>query len=285
MIHLKNISYAYAKNRPVLTDVSLEMKAGHIYGLLGENGAGKSTLLKSIAGLVFPQQGDIRVMGHQPAKRNPSFLSQLFFIPEEFSLPPVRISRYLDTYAPFYRDFDRTLFNRLLADFGVIPDAHLEQLSFGQKKKVFIAFGLATQTRLLLMDEPTNGLDIPSKSQFRKIMATAITDDRCFIISTHQVRDLDNLIDGLVILSDRHVALAATVEQICRHLAFKSVKETTNDMIYTEQTLSGIHAVLPNTGQEETNIDMELFFKAVLFQAPRIISLLNSVTLHHEQHI
>ncbi len=285
MIHLKNISYAYAKNRPVLTDVSLDIKAGHIYGLLGENGAGKSTLLKSMAGLVFPQQGDIRVMGYQPAKRTPEFLSQLFFIPEEFTLPPVRISRYLDTYAPFYRDFDRTLFNRLLSDFGLSPGAHLEQLSFGQKKKVFIAFGLATQTRLLLMDEPTNGLDIPSKSQFRKIMATAITEDRYFIISTHQVRDLDNLIDGLVILSDRHVALAATVEQICRHLAFKSVKETTDDMIYTEQTLSGIHAVLPNTGQEETNIDIELFFKAVLFKAPQIIPLLNPAILHHEQHI
>lgn len=285
MVHLQNISYAYTKSRPVLTGVNLDIRSGHIYGLLGENGAGKSTLLKSMAGLVFPQQGDIRVMGYQPAKRTPEFLSQLFFIPEEFTLPPVRISQYLDTYTPFYRNFDRALFQRLLTDFDIAHDAHLEQLSFGQKKKVFIAFGLATNTRLLLMDEPTNGLDIPSKSQFRKIMATALTEDRCFIISTHQVRDLDNLIDGLIILSNQRIALSASVEQICQHLAFKSVKEITDEMVYTEQTLTGVHAILPNTKAEETKIDIELFFKAVLLQEPQITQLLTTANLHHEQHV
>lgn len=285
MIHLQNISYAYRKSRPVFTGVNLDIKPGHIYGLLGENGAGKSTLLKSLAGLVFPQHGDIRVMGYQPAKRAPEFLSQLFFIPEEFTLPPVRLSRYLDTYTPFYRDFDRILFDRLLTDFDIGNDVHLEELSFGQKKKVFIAFGLATKTRLLLMDEPTNGLDIPSKSQFRKIMATALSDDRCFIISTHQVRDLDNLIDELIILSNRRIVLAASVEQICQHLAFKSTAETTDDMLYAEQTLTGVHAILPNTKAEETRIDIELFFKAVSVKGPQITQVLTSAIPHHEQHI
>ncbi|MGV3762752.1 ABC transporter ATP-binding protein [Parapedobacter sp.] len=285
MIHLQNISYAYRKSRPVLTDVHLDVKPGHIYGLLGENGAGKSTLLKSLAGLVFPQQGEISVMGYQPAHRTPEFLSQLFFIPEEFTLPPVRLSRYLDTYTPFYRDFDRGLFNQLLTDFDIGHDVHLEELSFGQKKKVFIAFGLATKTRLLLMDEPTNGLDIPSKSQFRKILATALTEDRCFIISTHQVRDLDNLIDELIILGNQRIVLAASVEQICQRLAFKSVKEMTDNMLYAEQTLTGVHAILPNTDAEETRIDIELFFKAVALKGPQITQIFTPAIPHHEQHV
>jgi len=136
MVHLQNISYAYHRSRPVLSDVNLAIEPGHIYGLLGENGAGKSTLLKSLAGLVFPQYGDISVMGYQPAARTPEFLSQVFVIPEEFTLPPVRLPRYLDTYTPFYRDFDRVLFDQLLADFDIGSDVHLEQLSYGQKKKV-----------------------------------------------------------------------------------------------------------------------------------------------------
>lgn len=285
MVHLQNISYAYHRSRPVLSDVNLAIKPGHIYGLLGENGAGKSTLLKSLAGLVFPQYGDISVMGYQPAARTPEFLSQVFVIPEEFTLPPVRLSRYLDTYTPFYRDFDRVLFDQLLADFDICSDVQLEQLSYGQKKKVFIAFGLATKTRLLLMDEPTNGLDIPSKSQFRKIMATALSEDRCFIISTHQVRDLDNLIDELIILGNQRVVLAASIEQICQSFAFKSAAEMTDDMLYAEQTLTGVHAILPNTQAEETRIDIELFFKAALVKGSQITHVLTQATRHHEQHI
>src|SRR5690554_935775 len=243
MIYLKNIFHAYHKNRPVLSDINLEIKAGHIYGLLGENGAGKSTLLKAIAGMVFPQQGKVTVLGHRSSQRTPEFLSQLFFIPEEFTLPPVKISKYLDTYAPFYKDFDRDLFYRLISDFDISENAYLYQLSFGQKKKVFIAFGLATQTRLLLMDEPTNGLDIPSKSQFRKIIASTLTENRCIIISTHQVRDLDNLIDELIILNNERITLSTSIDHICEQLTFKVLKETNEKVIYAEQTISGIYAI------------------------------------------
>ncbi|HLT41627.1 MAG TPA: ABC transporter ATP-binding protein [Sphingobacteriaceae bacterium] len=285
MINLKNVSHAYHKNRPVLSDINLEIKAGHIYGLLGENGAGKSTLLKAIAGMVFPQQGEVTVLGHRPLERTPEFLSQLFFIPEEFSLPPVKISTYLDTYAPFYKDFDQDLFYQLISDFDVIEAAYLDQLSFGQKKKVFIAFGLATQTRLLLMDEPTNGLDIPSKSQFRKIIASTLTEDRCIIISTHQVRDLDNLIDELIILSKERIVLSASIDQICTQLSFKVLKETNEKVVYAEQTISGINAILANTEQEDTKIDIELFFKAMLLKEPQLSQLLKPTTINHEQHI
>ena len=285
MINLKNVSYAYHKKRPVLSTINLEIKAGHIYGLLGENGAGKSTLLKMIGGMVFPQTGEVDVMGHCPAERTPEFLSQLFFIPEEFTLPPVKIAKYLDTYAQFYKDFNEELFYKLVKDFDIEATAHLDQLSFGQKKKVFIAFGLATQTRLLLMDEPTNGLDIPSKSQFRKVIASVLTEDRCIIISTHQVRDLDNLIDALIMINKERIALNASMDEIGRCLSFKVLKETNEKVIYGEQSLSGIQAILPNTEQEDTRIDIELFFKGMLLKETELLELLTPTTIHHEQHV
>lgn len=282
MIHLQQVSFAYQKNRTVLDSVSLELEAGRIYGLLGENGAGKSTLLKCLSGLVFPQHGEVRVLGHRPARRSPEFLSQLFFIPEEFSLPQVSIPRYVHTYAPFYSAFDHTEFNRLLTGFNIDADAHLNQLSFGQRKKVFIAFGLATQTPLVIMDEPTNGLDIPSKSQFRKLMASAVSDDRCLIISTHQVRDLDNLIDELVILNDKKIALKASIADLNERLAFKTMSLADPTAIYTESTLNGMYHILPNSTNEHTRFDMELFFKAFLLKQAEFTRLFELISSDHD---
>ncbi|GAA4786936.1 ABC transporter ATP-binding protein [Olivibacter ginsenosidimutans] len=285
MITVKNISYAYRKNKAVLEQINLHFKAGHIYGLLGENGAGKTTLLKSLAGLVFPLSGDIEALGHEPAKRSPDFLAEIFFIPEDFVLPAVTPKRYLQVMAPFYPKFNHELFYQFMEEFSIPQETNLEQLSFGQRKKVLIAFGLATKTRILLMDEPTNGLDIPSKSQFRKVMACELTEDRCFIISTHQVRDLDNLIDELVILSQTRMVLATSMQQISETLVFKVFHEVPADALYAEQSISGVKAILLNTLKEDTKIDIELFFKSLLLVPNKIISALNNKTINHEQYI
>lgn len=282
MINLQHVSFAYRKSRSVLEDVDLTLQAGQIYGLLGENGAGKSTLLKCLAGLVFPQKGEVRVMGHRPADRKPEFLSQLFFIPEEFNLPSVSIARYVRTYAPFYTAFDHDRFHQLLEGFDIDAGGHIAELSFGQRKKVFIAFGLATQTRLLIMDEPTNGLDIPSKSQFRKLMATALTDERCFVISTHQVRDLENLIDTLIILNDKRIALTSSVSELSEQFAFKILPHTDPEAIYSERTLHGMYNILPNETGEHTRLDMELFFKAFLLKQPEMSQFSNLKPCSHD---
>jgi len=284
MVTIKNASYAYRKGKMVLENINLHLKAGCIYGLLGENGVGKTTLLKSLAGLVFPKDGEIDVLGFRPGKRQPDFLKEIFMIPEDFSLPPVKIQRYVQTLAPFYPEFNYQQFDALLGEFSVPIDAGLDKISFGQRKKVLIAFGLASNTRILLMDEPTNGLDIPSKSQFRKVIASELSEDRCFIISTHQVRDLDNLIDQLVVLSKQQVLLSASLDEISNTFSFKLLKSLREDALYVEQDLSGYHAILPNIGHEDTKVDIELFFKATLLEGKKIKEMLYK-TIADEEYI
>lgn len=253
----------------------MQLSNGHIYGLLGKNGAGKSTLLKNLAGLVYAQSGKIDVLGFDPAKRQPALLQQICFIPEEFHLPAIKIDSYVKANAAFYPEFNHQYFADLLKEFDIPVGQKLIDMSYGQKKKVIISFGLATNAKLVIMDEPTNGLDIPSKAQFRKIMASALTEDKCIIISTHQVRDLDNLIDTVIMLDENKIALKATVEEVTEKLCFKRVKELDETVIYAEPSLAGYNAVMPNYHQEDSKLDMELLFNAVLTEKNKLKPIFN----------
>lgn len=275
MIKINNLNFGYSKGKLLFKNMSMQLSAGHIYGLLGKNGAGKSSLLKNLAGLVYAESGTMDVLGFNPAKRQPELLQQVCFIPEEFYLPSVKIDAFVKANAAFYPNFDHPYFTALLAEFDIPVAQKLINMSYGQKKKVIIAFGLATQSKLVIMDEPTNGLDIPSKAQFRKIMATAMTDDRCIIISTHQVRDLDNLIDTVIMLDESSVALKASVEEITDKLCFKKVKELDETVIYSEPSLAGYNVVMPNYHQEDSKLDIELLFNAVLAEKNKLKPIFN----------
>jgi ABC-2 type transport system ATP-binding protein len=275
MIKINDLNFGYSKQQLLFKNLSVQLRSGHIYGLLGKNGAGKSSLLKNMAGLVYASGGKIDVMGFDPAKRQPALLKQICFIPEEFYLPSVKIDAYVKANAAFYPNFNHSYFKELLAEFDVPVAQKLINMSYGQKKKLIIAFGLATQAQLIIMDEPTNGLDIPSKAQFRKIMAAALTEDRCIIISTHQVRDLDNLIDTVIMLDESHIVLKASVEEITNKLCFKRLKELDDTVIYSEPSLLGYNALMPNYHDEESKLDMELLFNAVLAEKIKIKAAFN----------
>lgn len=275
MIKINDLNFGYSKNRPLFSNMSMQLSPGHIYGLLGKNGAGKSSLLKNLAGLVYAQSGKLDVLGFDPAKRQPALLEQICFIPEELYLPSVKIDAYVKANAAFYPNFDHAYFATLLAEFDIPVGQKLINMSYGQKKKVVISFGLATQAKLIIMDEPTNGLDIPSKAQFRKIMASVLTEDRCIIISTHQVRDLDNLIDTVIMLDENKVALKASIEEITNKLCFKRVNELDETVIYAEPSLSGYNAVLPNYHEEDSKLDIELLFNAVLAEKNKLKPIFN----------
>ncbi|MFA7044077.1 MAG: ABC transporter ATP-binding protein, partial [Bacteroidales bacterium] len=212
MIELKNMNFAYSKKKKIFEDLSLTIEGGHIYGLLGKNGAGKTTLLKLMTGLRFPQSGSSTVFSIDTKKRSAKMLEEIYFLPEEIWLPDVRVDRYLKMYANSYPNFDHELFKRCLKEFEINPEDKMKKMSFGQRKKVAISFALSTQCKILIMDEPTNGLDIPSKGQFRKLAAEVISDDRCIILSTHQVRDLESLIDTVIILDESRILLNNTIE-------------------------------------------------------------------------
>lgn len=275
MIKINDLNFGYSKDKLLFKNLSMQLSNGHIYGLLGKNGAGKSTLLKNLAGLVYAQSGTLDVLGYNPAKRQPELLQQICFIPEEFYLPSVKIDAYVKANAAFYPNFDHTYFSTLLAEFDIPVGQKLINMSYGQKKKLIIAFGLATNAKLIIMDEPTNGLDIPSKAQFRKIMASALTEDRCIIISTHQVRDLDNLIDTVIMVDENSIALKASVEEITNKLCFKRIKEMDDTVIYAEPSMAGYNAVLPNYHQEDSKLDLELLFNAVLAEKNKLKPIFN----------
>ena len=278
MIDIKNVDFSYSRNAKLLLGLSLKLETGRIHGLLGKNGEGKSTLLKLISGLVFPIHGSIDVMGFNPQKRTPEMLQDIFFLPEELPQLPLSIKNYEDVYAPFYPNFSAEQFNSYLKEFEIDDKkAMLNKLSHGQKKKVFVSFGLATNTKLLLMDEPTNGLDIPSKGQFRRMVASAVDESRCLIISTHQVRDLDSLIDSIMIMDGHEIVFNEPNENITKKLLFKVVdhNETDESVIYSEESMRGLYQVRENTTGEESKLDIELLFNAVFTDKKRIMNLFN----------
>ena len=279
MINFEKVNFSYIPQIKLLSDVNLQIKPGHIHGLLGKNGEGKSTMLKLIAGLLFPQKGKINVMDFTPSKRNPDMLRDIYFLPEELPEHALSIARFEKVYAPFYPNFSTSLFDACLKEFE-IPSKNwkMNRLSFGQKKKIIVAFGLATQTKLLLMDEPTNGLDIPSKGQFRRMVASTLDDNRCIIISTHQVRDLDSLIDNLIIMDNHEIAMNESIESITNRLLFRLQDKNKSDapVVYSEDTLRGVFQVCENVNKEDSKLDIELLFNAVYTNKKRIQQIFNS---------
>lgn len=265
MIQIRNLSFGYQPKKLLYKNLSLDMPAGSIYGLLGKNGAGKSTLLKNLSGLLFPLQGSITVNEFTPKKRLPSFLKTIYLIPEEVYVPSLTIKRYKELFTPFYPDFDNDKFNQYLLALEITGEGKLNTFSFGQQKKFVIAFALACNTKVLLLDEPTNGLDIPSKSQFRKLIASVMNEDRIIFISTHQIRDLENLIDRVIIIDNGELLLSASVTQISEKLCFKTVNALPQDanILYAEESFKGTSIVYPNTKGEDTPIDLEHLFNAV----------------------
>jgi ABC-2 type transport system ATP-binding protein len=265
MIQIQNLSFAY-KKKLVLNELTLQFEPGHVYGLLGKNGTGKSSLLRNIAGLLRPKQGSIKVNGHTPFNRLPVFLEEVFMVDEEFYLPDVPVKNFIQYYAPFYPRFDKDKFRKYISIFEIPEDHTLQNMSYGQKKKVLISFALATRSRVLLMDEPTNGLDIMSKSQFRKIMAEAMDDDQCIIISTHQVKDLEHLIDRITIIDEGKILFNETMDSIARKLSFRFAydQEDVAAAYYSESTFGGTAVVSHNTEGEESKVDLELLYKAIV---------------------
>jgi ABC-2 type transport system ATP-binding protein len=276
MVTIEHLHFWYKKSRPVFRDLSLQLDAGHVYGLLGKNGAGKSTLLKIIAGLAFPARGTCMVKGKSAAKRAVALLEELFILPEEIYVPQLTPGQFLKNTAAFYPRFSITDFYANLKTLDVEPEEVMSRMSFGQQKKFMIAFGLATNTSLLVLDEPTNGLDIPSKVRFRKLIASGLNEDRCVIISTHQVRDLDSLIDTILVLDDHRIVVNHSVDELTEKLLFGVYEDTGGmNVLYAEESLRGRHVILENIAGKYSKMDLELFFNGITTGGSGLIQILN----------
>jgi len=276
MLTIKDLSFSYPKAAPLFKDLNLQLNAGHIYGLLGKNGAGKSTLLRNMIGLAYPNKGICMLNGQDVSKRPVQVLSSLFFIAEEIYVPEVSPVRFAASTAGFYPHFSMDQFSQYLDALEVERNTIMTQQSHGEQKKAMIAFGLAANAGLLVLDEPTNGLDIPSKSQFRKLIATVQTENRCIIISTHQVRDLDNLIDTLLILHHKEIVVNKSLDEVGERLSFGIYSgDPELPVLYEEDHIRGKNAIMANTTGEFSKVDLESLFNAVTIGNQAVIQILN----------
>ncbi len=276
MIHIQNLTFRYKKQEALFTDLSFEQQNGSIVGLLGKNGAGKSTLLQLISGLLQPQSGKLDINGFKPFDRLPDFLADIYMVSEEFSFPSITIGLYIKATAPLYPKFDSQKMKNLLEEFELDAKKNLNGLSHGQRKKFLIAFALSTNCSLLILDEPTNGLDIPSKSLFRKILVSSVSDEQLVLISTHQVKDIETIIDKIVVLDEGKIVYNETVLDISQQWQFKTVASLSGleTPVYQEKCLGGHRIIIPVNSDEETEIDIELLFNAII----------NKVTLKSESY-
>ena len=268
MIDVRDLSFHYQGSKhQVFSHFDLRLEPGSVYGLLGKNGTGKSTLLYLISGLLMPNAGSVTVDGVVSCRREPEMLQEVFFVPEEYAMPDMSFEAFTKMMHKFYPHFSDEILAKCLADFEMPAEPNLKELSMGQKKKVYMSFAIATGTRLLMMDEPTNGLDIPSKALFRKVVANYMSEDRTLIISTHQVHDIESLLDHVTIIDQSKVLLNNSISDISKRYAFRylSPEEMNDRVLYAEPSLQGNAAIMKrNEDEEETTVNLELLFNAAI---------------------
>ena len=264
MIEIKDLSFGYSSGHLLFSGLSLELGGGMVCGLLGKNGVGKSTLLHLVAGLLCPLSGGVAYRGIRTFDRVPWVLADMFLVPEVYELPAIKLRDWLRAVAPFYPRFSRERMMSCLDMFEVERDCNLGSLSMGQRKKAFLSFALSSGVTTLLMDEPTNGLDIPSKGQFRRALAQFMDGESCILISTHQVADVENLLDHVVILDDNKVLLNDRLTAVSRRLSFVVGPEVPPGALYTQPSVGGVAAVVPFDGEHETEVNLEFLFNAAL---------------------
>ena len=255
MINIKNLGFSYGEDI-VLKDITMTLEEGRIYGLLGENGVGKTTLLTLLSGLKNPKAGSIEIDGHTPYKREPSLLSEIYYLCDEVAEVNMKAIDYAANYGKFWEKFDLNKFVEIMGVLENDINQKMNRMSFGQLKKTYISFALACNTRYIFMDEPTNGLDIPSKAQFRKAVMKYTREDSTLLISTHQVRDLENIIDPIIILN-------ASIEEISRKLFFDYSSEKKEGTLYSEMIPGANVQVSLNTDGEESKVNIEALFNTV----------------------
>ena len=262
MITINNLSFAYGNNA-VLKNISMELKPGNIYGLLGENGVGKTTLLTLLAGLKKPLQGSIDIDGSAPYSRTPQVLENQFYLADEMLPVPMKAAEYARITGEFWPNYKQDTFEEIMELFENDPQKKLNAMSTGQLKKTYISLALALGCKYLYLDEPTNGLDIPSKAQFRSALMKYTSEDSTIIISTHQVRDLENIIDPIIILDRQDVLLNASLEEISRKLYFDYGTQLHPESLYSEQLPGGFIQVYPNAEGADSKVNIEALFNAV----------------------
>lgn len=283
MITIKNVDFSYKGKTALFKDLSLNFPSGRITGLVAKNGEGKTTLLKLICGLLTRGAGEASINDFDPQKGEVALLEDLFFVPEEFEFPGffTSASSFAKAYSVFYPKFSNEEFEKLCQDFEIKLSHKASKMSMGQKRKLMLAFALACNTRVLILDEPFNALDVPSKEVLKKAMISRFDESKNFILSSHQIREMENLVDSICIMKDSQLVLNAGLEQVAEKFSFVlgGIAEGENninegeEIIFSKDTAYGNVSVVENTSGKETVVDLELLFAAVLARPEKFTNL------------
>lgn len=278
MIKIENLHFSYPRKRQVYNGLNLSIEEGSVYALLGLNGAGKTTLLNLIAGFLIPKDGTCQVFKYESSKRKPEMLEEIFLVGDTSEFPNMSVKEFCSLYADFYPRFDQNLFDHCISEFGLTAESSLKRLSFGDKRKVILSFALATKCRLLMFDEPTNGLDIPSKATFRKLVASILIENQTIIMATHQVRDLANLMDRIIIEHRGEILMNQQIDEIAEKLSFGLPIEqiAPDDMLYAANGFNPNETVSLNRKNVLGQVDIELLFTAATSYPEKIVKLFNT---------
>lgn len=277
MISFNQLGFRYRLGSQVFRDFSMTLSPGHVYGVLGENGVGKSTLMKLASGVLIPTAGSVTIDGREASLREEATMAKIIYLPEEFSLPALTLDEFRKVTAPFYPSFSDESFEECCRVLDVVRDRRLDKLSMGQRKRAYLAFAFACRAEWLLLDEPTNGLDVAAKEAFRRLVARYVDEGQSIIISTHSVREIDSLIDHLIILDRKGIVLDASIGEIGSRLHFGRCSAE-EEPLYSESTLAGTSGVVVNTTDEESPVDIEMLFMASLRSTERLRRLFNTKT-------
>ena len=277
MISFNQIGFRYRLGSQVFRDFSMTLSPGHVYGVLGENGVGKSTLMKLASGVLIPTAGSVTIDGREASLREEATMAKIIYLPEEFSLPALTLDEFRKVTAPFYPSFSDESFEEYCRVLDVVRDRRLDKLSMGQRKRAYLAFAFACRAEWLLLDEPTNGLDVAAKEAFRRLVARYVDEGQSIIISTHSVREIDSLIDHLIILDRKGIVLDASIGEIGSRLRFGRCSAE-EEPLYSESTLAGTSGVVVNTTDEESPVDIEMLFMSSLRSTERLRRLFNTKT-------
>lgn len=277
MISFNQLGFRYRLGSQVFRDFSMTLSPGHVYGVLGENGVGKSTLMKLASGVLIPTAGSVTIDGREASLREEATMAKIIYLPEEFSLPALTLDEFRKVTTPFYPSFSDESFEECCRVLDVVRDRRLDKLSMGQRKRAYLAFAFACRAEWLLLDEPTNGLDVAAKEAFRRLVARYVDEGQSIIISTHSVREIDSLIDHLIILDRKGIVLDASIGEIGSRLRFGRCSAE-EEPLYSESTLAGTSGVVVNTTDEESSVDIEMLFMASLCSTERLRTLFNTKT-------
>ena len=285
MLNITDLEFNYGKKQ-LFKGITLRVEKGGIYGLLGKNGAGKTTLLQLMAGLLAPAKGEIAMLGRFPRRREVEFLEDVFMVSETLYSPNLTADEFKNIYAPFYKKFDETFFKESRREFEIEGGVKINKMSHGQQQKFFLSFALATMCALVILDEPTNGLDIPSKAKFRKLLASSATDIRSFVIATHQVRDLENMIDPIIILDEGRVVFNYSMQELNQCLGVYTTNDinTAVNSLYYEETFGGYKYIAPKADKDESGaLDIEFLFNAALSSGGKLSKTMNKEKLNENR--